>query len=264
MKNPAYLFYPGDWQVDTAGMSRVERDCYHDLHQLQFSLGSFTEYQAKNHLKEDFAENWLVLKYKFIEEDGRYYNEQLRQRIEERKAYVASRKPGAQALKAKIELMKKELEKKEKELSAMSEAAPEPGAKKRKSIRALLDNTEISKPEIKAGPTKKKGAKMKEEHIPVQKQEHLSPQALTMGIEAYWQQMTEPQKKQYRKDIWDLFFQDRVWIKEVCKMKAWSEKDFSEKLKDFLKDQALTDDIARGEKALQRHFLNKYKKQIGK
>ena len=101
MKDPAFLFYPGDYICETMGMSRIERDCFMDLILLQFNHYHFTAHQAENVLKEDFAGVWLNIKERFIQEGEYYFNVSIRTAIAKRKAYVKSRQEIAMSGKKK-------------------------------------------------------------------------------------------------------------------------------------------------------------------
>lgn len=229
MKDPAVLFYPGDYICETMGMSRVERDCYMDLYILQFNQYHFTKEMAKNVLKEDFERVWENIKGRFIEEGEYFYNGNLRAGIAKRRAYTASRKAIADKRKKKGETME---ENQEQEKIKFEEE---------KKDQKIKDN---------------------EIHVPVQKRDHLSPGALVNGCQDIWEKMTEAKRKAYKEDIWQIFVGDKTFIRNACKTGGWMEKDFERALKDFLKEQAITEDINRGEKALKRHFINKYKKSI--
>ena len=229
MKDPAFLFYPGDYICETMGMSRIERDCFMDLILLQFNHYHFTAHQAENVLKEDFAGVWLNIKERFIQEGEYYFNVSIRTAIAKRKAYVKSRQEIA--------------------MSGKKKKKAQPG----ETRSSLFRIREISEP----GKSHEK-----EEHIPVQKRKHLSPALIMNGIIEIWDQSSEAVKKEFKQAIWDGFFLDKTWITETCKVSGYNAKSFEAALKEFLKDQGATDDIARGMKALKRHFINKFKKRI--
>ncbi len=89
MKDPAFLFYPGDWICGTIGMTFEEKGAYIELLMAQFSRGHMTEHmigQIVGHL-------WVKVKDKFkIDDEGLYYNERLDIEKEKRKSFVESRK----------------------------------------------------------------------------------------------------------------------------------------------------------------------------
>ena len=96
-KDPAFLFYPGDWLCGTMHMQRISRACYFDLLMLQFSRGAFTLPEAKECLGSDF-DKWEIIKDKFIEDNSMFYNARMREEIEKRKRYTESKKAGAYAM----------------------------------------------------------------------------------------------------------------------------------------------------------------------
>ncbi len=89
-KDPAFLFYPGDWLGGTMGLSFEEKGAYMDLLVYQFNNGGFTEKQVKAFLRND--DIWDSLKIKFILKDGLYQNKRLTEEKEKRAAYTESRR----------------------------------------------------------------------------------------------------------------------------------------------------------------------------
>lgn len=83
-KDPAFLFYPNDWLGGTTGMSLVEKGAYMELLVMQFNKGAFTLAQAKKILNGHFEDTWEVLKEKFTEQDGKFFNERLQIEKEKR------------------------------------------------------------------------------------------------------------------------------------------------------------------------------------
>lgn len=83
-KDPAFLFYPNDWLGGTTGMSLVEKGAYMELLVMQFNKGAFSIDQAKKILNGHFEETWQVLKEKFTEQDGKFFNERLQAEKEKR------------------------------------------------------------------------------------------------------------------------------------------------------------------------------------
>lgn len=89
-KDPAFLFYPGDWLMGTMGMTFYEKGAYMELLVYQFNRDAFKENIAINMIG---ADAWEVLKDKFIlDESGKFYNKRLREEKEKRKAYTESRR----------------------------------------------------------------------------------------------------------------------------------------------------------------------------
>jgi hypothetical protein len=87
-KDPAFLFYPGDWLGGTMGMTFEEKGAYMDLLMLQFNRGHMSTHmmgQVAGQLLDK-----LLVKFK-KDADGLYYNERLEIEIENRKGYIQSR-----------------------------------------------------------------------------------------------------------------------------------------------------------------------------
>lgn len=77
MKDPAFLFYPGDWQGGTVTMSRHLKGCYMDLLIAQFNSGPLSLEEIKTVLGTDFAA-WGSLSKKFKQNPkGLFFNERL-------------------------------------------------------------------------------------------------------------------------------------------------------------------------------------------
>jgi hypothetical protein len=94
-KDPAFLFYPGDWQGGTMHMTHLEKGCYIDLLMLQFNRGKFTEAQAKHMLQSSFDLVWTTIQEKFICENGFYWNQRLAIEKEKRSKFTESRRNNA-------------------------------------------------------------------------------------------------------------------------------------------------------------------------
>jgi hypothetical protein len=91
-KDPAFLFYPGDWLGGTMGMSFEIKGAYLELLIFQFNNYHFTEEQAKQVLSICFDVAWPMLKQKFEIEDKFYYQHRLREEIEKRRMFTESRR----------------------------------------------------------------------------------------------------------------------------------------------------------------------------
>ncbi len=98
-KDPAFLFYPGDWLSGTMYLTHEQKGAYMDLLILQFNCGKFTETQAKQVLSICFDVAWVMLKQKFKKEGEFYYNERLSLEIEKRKNFTQSRRDNASGSK---------------------------------------------------------------------------------------------------------------------------------------------------------------------
>lgn len=89
-KDPAFLFYPGDFQGGTMTMSRHLKGCYLDLLIAQFNTGALSLEEIRNVLGNDFAA-WGTLQKKFkADEAGKFFNEKLRAEILKRQVFVKS------------------------------------------------------------------------------------------------------------------------------------------------------------------------------
>jgi hypothetical protein len=91
-KDPAFLFYPGNWLGGTMGMTFEEKGCYIELLMMQFNHGKFTEEQAKRVLSICFDNAWPTLKHKFDTDGTYYWNKRMQEEVEKRKNYIESRR----------------------------------------------------------------------------------------------------------------------------------------------------------------------------
>lgn len=92
-KDPAFLFYPGDWLGGTMTMTRAHKGAYMDLLMCQFNQGRMTLEDIKAVLNSDFNSMWETkLKAKFKCENGLYYNEKLELEVKKRRNFTESRK----------------------------------------------------------------------------------------------------------------------------------------------------------------------------
>lgn len=91
-KDPAFLFYPGDWLGGTMTMNRHQKGCYIDLLIAQFNIGPLSLDQIKILLGTDQA-SWTVLQAKFKREVNSaggevFFNERLATEIEKRNKFI--------------------------------------------------------------------------------------------------------------------------------------------------------------------------------
>lgn len=87
-KDPAFLFYPGDWLGGTLGMTFEEKGAYMELLMLQFNRGHMSGHM----IGQTVGQIWDKISFKFLTDDkGLYYNERLDIEIDRRKRFVASR-----------------------------------------------------------------------------------------------------------------------------------------------------------------------------
>ena len=90
-KDPAMLWYWGDWHSGTIIMSRHLKGCYMDLLHAQFNNGPLSLDEIKTILGADFG-SWPALQKKFeMDDSGRFFNVRLKIEKEKRAAFVASR-----------------------------------------------------------------------------------------------------------------------------------------------------------------------------
>ena len=91
-KDPAFLFYPGDWLGGTIGMTLEEKGAYIELLMMQFSRGHMTKHMIGQVLGQDVGRIWDKVKDKFTQDgDGKWYNDRLDTEKEKRKLFTASR-----------------------------------------------------------------------------------------------------------------------------------------------------------------------------
>lgn len=93
-KDPAFLFYPGDWMGGTVTFSRLHKGAYIDLLMAQYNIGHMSIEDIKIILGADYETMWeSKLKSKFIQDaNGLFYNKKLEEVIEKRKAFSESRR----------------------------------------------------------------------------------------------------------------------------------------------------------------------------
>lgn len=95
MKDPALLWYWGDWYSGTSLMSRFLKGCYIDLLHAQFNHGHLSLEEIKICLGADFGQSWPTLRKKFKQDtDGLFFNERLEREQTKRANFVESRKNG--------------------------------------------------------------------------------------------------------------------------------------------------------------------------
>jgi uncharacterized protein YdaU (DUF1376 family) len=105
-KDPAFLFYPGDWQGGTMYMTHEQKGAYMDLLILQFNVGKFTLAQAKQVLSICFDVAWPMLEQKFSTDGVYYWNQRLSEEILRRQKFTKSRRENAKGGKNKEKSLK--------------------------------------------------------------------------------------------------------------------------------------------------------------
>ncbi len=108
-KDPAFLFYPGDWQLGTMHLTLLEKGCYIELLVLQFAKGKFTEAQAKHMLNGSFDLAWATLREKFETDGTFFWNRRLQLEKEKRQRFTDSRKSNG-SVKKEVKHMPKHME----------------------------------------------------------------------------------------------------------------------------------------------------------
>ncbi|CAB4152749.1 Protein of unknown function DUF1376 [uncultured Caudovirales phage] len=88
-KDPAFLFYPGDYVSGTMGMTFEEKGAYMDLLMLQFNRGHMNTHM----IQHTIGHLWEQVKCKFIQDnEGLWYNVRLDIEKDKRKTFTESRR----------------------------------------------------------------------------------------------------------------------------------------------------------------------------
>jgi uncharacterized protein YdaU (DUF1376 family) len=99
-KDPAFLFYPGDYVSGTMGMTFEEKGAYMDLLMLQFNRGHMTQHM----IQHTIGHLWEQVKCKFIQDDeGLWYNIRLDIEKDKRKTFTESRRNNIKGKQKTIE-----------------------------------------------------------------------------------------------------------------------------------------------------------------
>jgi uncharacterized protein YdaU (DUF1376 family) len=98
-KDPAFLFYTGDWLQGTMGMSFEEKGAYLELLVFQFNVGKFSLAQAKQVLSICSASVFEKVIQKFDTDGTFFWKQRLTDEIERRKKFSESRRNNAKSLK---------------------------------------------------------------------------------------------------------------------------------------------------------------------
>lgn len=93
-KDPAFLFYPGDWLGGTMTFSRHHKGAYMDILMGQFNNGRLTIEDIQTILGADFETMWeQKLRAKFQQDEtGKFFNEKLENEMIKRRNYSESRR----------------------------------------------------------------------------------------------------------------------------------------------------------------------------
>lgn len=99
-KDPAVLWYFGDWAGGTMTMTRHQKGCYIDLLCAQFNNGKLSLDEIKTVLGEDFGSTWPTLQKKFEkDESGLFFNKRLQEEKDKRIKYSESRRSNRNHMK---------------------------------------------------------------------------------------------------------------------------------------------------------------------
>lgn len=91
-KDPAFLFYPGDYIAGTMHLDFECKGAYMDLLMLQFQKDHMTLHMIRHVLGHMYDRVWPLISDKFKEKDGNYWNERLREEKEKRIKFCKSRR----------------------------------------------------------------------------------------------------------------------------------------------------------------------------
>jgi uncharacterized protein YdaU (DUF1376 family) len=104
-KDPAFLFYPGDYLSGTMHLNFECKGAYIDLLMLQFQKDHLTLHMIQHVLGHKFVDVWPHIKDKFKEKNGFLWNERLRQEKTKRVKFCESRQKNKKGKKNKKEDM---------------------------------------------------------------------------------------------------------------------------------------------------------------
>lgn len=92
-KDPATLWYWGDWFSGTTTLTRHLKGCYMDLLHAQFNAGHLSLEEIKTVLGSDFGSSWPTIQKKFIKDEfGLFFNVRAEQEKIKRQQYTQGRK----------------------------------------------------------------------------------------------------------------------------------------------------------------------------
>ena len=98
-KDPAFLFYPGDWLQGTMGMTFEEKGAYFELLIFQFNNGKFSKAQAKQVLSICSTSVFENVLQKFDTDGKFFWKQRLSDEIEKRRKFSESRRNNAKSHK---------------------------------------------------------------------------------------------------------------------------------------------------------------------
>ncbi len=95
-KDPAFLFYPGDFNDGTQDFTNEEVGAYLRLLLFQFSQGHLSMERIRRRLGNDFGKLWPTIKTKFITDlNGLYFNPRLEEEQVKRKKHCEHQRENA-------------------------------------------------------------------------------------------------------------------------------------------------------------------------
>lgn len=109
-KDPAFLFYPGDYISGTMHLDFECKGAYVDLLMLQFQKDHMSIHMIKHVLGHKFDHIWPLISDKFKEVDGKYWNERLKLEKQNRINFCKSRKKNREGTKQVITHMSPHME----------------------------------------------------------------------------------------------------------------------------------------------------------
>lgn len=109
-KDPAFLFYPGDWISGTMYLDFECKGAYMELLMLQFNKGHMTDHMIKHVLGHKYDHIWPLISDKFQHEDGKYWNNRLAVEKEKRIKFSESRRKNKMSSKDMTTHMKSHME----------------------------------------------------------------------------------------------------------------------------------------------------------
>lgn len=142
-KDPAFLFYPGDWLQGTMGMTFEEKGAYLELLIFQFNKGKFTQAQAKQVLCICSASVFENVLQKFDTDGTFFWKQRLSEEIERRHKFSESRKKNARGSKNK-DSSKKEEKAYAKHMETETETENKDEYKEEKGVVGEKENQQFS------------------------------------------------------------------------------------------------------------------------
>ena len=114
-KDPAFLWYPGDYITGTMYLNFECKGAYVELLMLQFQKDHLTIHMIKQVLGHKFDEIWPLIQDKFKEDDGKYWNERLREEKEKRSTFCESRRNNRNSTNTNVSHMSPHMENENKD-----------------------------------------------------------------------------------------------------------------------------------------------------